>query len=132
VISLDLARRLQAAGAVWTPSTGDRFVVLDRDLDDQVFLVSDMVVEVRDVPMGRLLCFNGTTEWALDSILQREVVWLPREDQLRALLGNAFVSLSSTSEGFEVVVRVDSHEERHIDADPENGYARALLSVLRT
>jgi hypothetical protein len=106
--------------------------VLDRGLDDQVFIVSDMVVEVRDVPMGRLLCFNGTTEWALDSILQREVVWLPREEQLRAVLGRSFVSLSATSDGFEVVVRVDSQEERHVAVDAESAYARALLSVLRT
>ena len=30
-----------------------------------------------------LLRFNGTVEWALDSIQQDEVVWLPSEEQLR-------------------------------------------------
>jgi len=130
VISTDLALRLQAAGVEWTPSTGDRFVMLDRDLDDQVFSISEMVVEVRELPTGKLLCFNGTTEWALDSILQTDVVWLPREDQLRAMLGRAFVSLNATPAGFEVVVSRASGEERHLDVDAEGAYARAVLSVM--
>jgi hypothetical protein len=115
---------------VWTPATGDRFVVLDRDLDDQVFSISDMVVEVRELPTGRLLCFNGTTEWALDSIEQHDALWLPREDQLRAMLGAAFVSLKATSTGFEVVVGGASREVRHLDVDAECAYARAVLSLI--
>jgi hypothetical protein len=130
VISTDLARRLHAAGAEWTPAKGDRFVVLDRDMDDQVFAISDMVVEVRELPTGRLLCFNGTTEWALDSVHQHDVLWLPREDQLRAMLGQAFVSLRATSAGLEVVVDRASGEERHVDVDAECAYARAVLSLI--
>ncbi|MFC5272404.1 hypothetical protein [Brachybacterium sacelli] len=30
--------------------------------------------------------FNGTTEWALDSVEQHEAIWIPREDQLRTAL----------------------------------------------
>src|SRR3954465_8412576 len=119
MISLDLARRIRAAGIPWVPEAGDRFFVPDRDMDDEVFVVSDMVVEVHDLPVGRLLGFNGTTEWALDSILAHEVVWLPREEQLRELLGEAFVSLLATPGGFVVVVDSNGIEERHIDIDAE-------------
>ena len=56
-------------------------------MDDEVFVVSDMTVEVHDFPTGKVIGFNGTTEWALDSLAQGDVVWLPREDQLRELLG---------------------------------------------
>ena len=129
MINLDLALRLRAAGVAWTPAAGDRFVVPDRDMDDEVFVVSDMVVEVHDLPVGRLLGFNGTTEWALDSILAHEVVWLPREDQLRSLLGETFVSLLATPGGFVVVVDRDGVEERHIDIDAECAFARAVLAV---
>ena len=131
MISLDLARRLKESGVTepWRPSAGDRFVVPDRDMDQQVFAVSDMVVEVYDLPTGRLFAFNGTTEWALDAIEQRDVIWLPREDQLRGLLGAAFVALQATPGGFIVVVGRDGAEERHIDLEAENAYARALLSV---
>ena len=113
----------------WTPRDGDRFWVPDRDLDDMVFVVSHMVVEVRDVPTGRLLAFNGTTEWALDSILQQETVWLPREDQLREILGDRFLALTATPGGYVVVVDGPDGEERHIDIDAECAFARAVLAV---
>lgn len=129
MITLDLAQRLRSAGVPWTASNGDRFMVPDRDLDDVVFVVSDMVVEVRDLPMGQLLAFNGTTEWALDSILSREVLWLPREDQLRELLGARFRALLGTPGGYVVVVEHDGEEQRHIDIDTECAYARAVLAL---
>ncbi len=113
----------------WTPRAGDRFVVPDREMDDQVFVVSDMVVEVHELPSGPLLRFNGTTEWALDSIGQHEVLWLPREGQLRELIGNAFRALEATPGGFVVRVERDGREERHIDIDAECALARAALAV---
>ena len=129
MITLELAQRLRSSGVAWVPTPGDRFVVPDRDMDDEVFVVSDMVVEVHDLPVGRLLRFNGTTEWALDSILAHEVIWLPREDQLRTLRGRAFVSLLATPGGFVVVVDHDGQEERHIDIEADCAYARAVLAV---
>jgi hypothetical protein len=130
VISLDLARRLRTAAVTWEPAPGDRFQLPDRDMDDQLFVISDMVVEVRQLPAGPILAFNGTTEWALDSVGQQEVVWLPREDQLRRLLGQAFVSLESTPGGWIVTVDRDGHHERHIDIDVECAYARAVLALV--
>ena len=128
MISLDLARRLRTAGAAWTPAAGDRFAIPDKT-DDDVFTVSEMVVEVHERPTGRHFDFNGTTEWALDSVAQDEVLWLPREDQLRAMLGEAFVSMQATPGGFVVVIDRDGQQERHIDIDAECAYARAVLSL---
>jgi hypothetical protein len=128
VITLELAQQLRDAGLVWEAAPGDRFVVPDRDMDDEVFVVSNMTVEVHDFPSGRVIGFNGTTEWALDSLDQHEVVWLPRETQLRELLGEHFVSLEVRTGGY--AVQLGSSEARHVDIDAERAYARALLAVL--
>jgi hypothetical protein len=134
VISLDLALALQAAGVAWEPAPGDRFMVPDRDLDDVVFVVSDMVVEVRDTSAGPLLAFNGTTEWALDSLAIDSAVWLPREEQLRELLGEVFVSLSrlvggSVPTGYAVTVRDGGSVQRYVEVSADAAYARAVLST---
>lgn len=129
VISVDLARRLKTAGLAWSPSSGDRFHVPDRDLDDTVFVVSEMTIETADLPTGRVVKFNGTTEWALDSIAEDEVVWLPHEAQLRELLGAAFVRLEPVGDGFAVETSGPAGG-RYVDVDPERAYARALLARL--
>jgi hypothetical protein len=127
VISLALARSLRDAGLRWSPVAGDRFVVADRDMDDQVFVLSDMTVEVRTFPTGPVIAFNGTTEWALDSLEAGEAVWLPREDQLRALLGPSFESLEPVP-GPPQGYAVTAAGERHVDVTPEAAYARAVLA----
>ncbi|ONI67034.1 pilus assembly protein CpaE [Kribbella sp. ALI-6-A] len=126
MITVEQAKRLRKAGALWVPGPGDRFVVPDREMDDDVFVVSDMTVEVHDYPGGKVIGFNGTTEWALDSIEQREVIWLPREEQLRTLLGENFVSLEATEGGFTVHTKAGSTTA----ADAEQAYAEALLDLL--
>jgi hypothetical protein len=130
VISLDLARRLHDAGVAWTPGNGDRFWVPDRELDETIFTVSDMVVEVRDHAGGRVLAFNGTTEWALDAIEEHEAVWLPRLDQLLDLLGPRFVSLTARSGGYVVRVQSGGGEEEHVDVGADDAAARAVLGLL--
>ena len=126
MITVEQARRLRKAGALWVPGAGDRFVVPDREMDDDVFVVSDMTVEVHDYPGGKVIGFNGTTEWALDSIEQREVIWLPREEQLRALLGARFQRMEAVPEGFAVVTT----DGTYVSADAEQAYAEALLALL--
>jgi len=86
-----------------------------------------MVVEVRDQPTGRVFAFNGTTEWALDSVDTGAAVWLPALDQLLDQLGERFVSLTARSGGH--VVRLDDGSE-HVDVSPEDAAARALLAAL--
>ncbi len=126
----DLALRLHDAGLTWTPANGDRFWLPDRDLDDAVFTVSDMVVEVRERATGRVLAFNGTTEWALDDVEEAEAVWLPRLDQLLEVLGERFVSLTARSGGHVVRVRSGGGEEEHVDVGATDAVARAVLGLL--
>ena len=127
MITRELAETLAARGLAWEPASGDRVVVPELDLDDGVFVVGGMSIEVANLEFGAEMRFNGTVEWALDSIAQAEVIWLPREDQLRAALGERFVRLESVTGGYAVVL---TGEERHVDIDVERAYARALLSVL--
>jgi hypothetical protein len=138
MITVDLAARLRAAGLTWTPAPGDRFVMADpavrvgAGLDD-VFVVSHMTVDVADTPGGPHIRFNGTTEWALDSVEKDQVLWLPGEGQLRELLGPALRRLEAVPGGFVVAVAPagpGDAEQRHIDLDAECAYARALLAVL--
>ena len=128
VIPLELALRLRDAGVRWDPTPGDAFMVPDHDLDEQVFILSDMVIQRLEVPDGPpILAFNGTTEWALDSLEATEALWVPREDQLRALIGPEFVSLERVPgppEGYAVTVAT----ERYVDVTPETAYARAVLA----
>jgi hypothetical protein len=130
VITLELAERLRDAGLEWDPVAGDRFVVPERGIDDDVFVVSDMTVEVHDFPSGKVIGFNGTVEWALDSIEHHEVVWLPRESQLRELLGESFVRLEAVPPGAVVEIETATGPQRHADVEPERAYARALLATL--
>lgn len=130
MISVELAGRLRSAGLTWTPAPGDRFVIADRDMDDEVFVVSELTIDVHDAPTGRLFRFNGTTEWALDSVEQDAVLWLPHEGQLRAALGARFRALEPVGDGFAVVVDGPGGEQRHLDVDAERAYARAVLAVL--
>jgi hypothetical protein len=127
MISIELARALRDAGLPWTPSSGDQFVIPDRDLDGQVFAISEMTIGTRSTPSGRVLAFNGTVEWALDSIMQREVVWLPSEGQLRDLLGSRFIALERDDGLLRCVVDFDGHRMEYRDANAANAYGRALL-----
>ena len=58
-------------------------------------------------------------------------MWLPREDQLRDLLGESFVSLEQLEGGYAVSARGrDGAVGRHADIDAERAYARAVLAQL--
>lgn len=92
-MSTELARALRTAGLRWKPTDGDRFCIESGAFDGEVFTISEMTVEVHDYPAGRILGFNGTTEWALDSVDLSNTLWLPREDQLRRLLRGGFGAL---------------------------------------
>ena len=126
MLSVHLAKRLRAAGLPWAPARGDRFVVPDRGMDDEVFVLSDMTVELHDMPYGRVVGFNGTVEWSLDSVRIGEVLWLPSEGQLRDRLGEDFDRLERGADGFSVVVG----EQRFSHADAECAYAEAVLTLL--
>ncbi len=130
MIPLHLATRLRDAGLVWKPAPGDRFAIPDRDLDEDVFVLSNMTIEVHTLPEGRVIGFNGTTEWAMDDVELDEALWLPREDQLRDLLGGTLRALRRTGAGWDVDVTLLGEDRTFTAPTPEEAYAAALLHLL--
>ena len=130
MISVQVAQQLKDAGLAWKPGPGDRFAIPDRDLDDEVFVLSNMTIEVYTVPEGRVIGFNGTTEWAMDDVEIDEALWLPREDQLRELLGGTFRTLRRTPAGYDVETSLLGEERVFTGPSPEQAYAAALLHLL--
>jgi hypothetical protein len=130
MISTDLALSLRDAGLSWRPRSGDRFQLDEPEFDADVFTVSEMTIEPREYPTGRILAFNGTTEWALDSVALEDALWLPHESQLRELLGRTFRALRRLPDSFEVEVEVDGASRRFEHPEPADAYALALLDLL--
>ncbi len=130
MIPIELARELRDAGLVWHPADGDRFFLPDREMDDSVFTISEMVVEVKTAPVGSIIAFNGTTEWALDAIEQAEAIWIPREHQLREALGDAMLSLVRLDDGWRCTTRIGGHLVESTGESAELAYATALLRLL--
>ncbi|MCT9820668.1 pilus assembly protein CpaE [Microbacterium sp. W1N] len=131
MISTDLALDLRAAGLVWHPASGDRFQLDEPEFDADVFTVSEMTIEARTYPTGTILAFNGTTEWALDSVALEDALWLPREDQLRELLRSAFRSLTRLTDTHRVEIEFAGERITTEHPQPEDAYGLALLAVLR-
>jgi len=134
MISTALAAALRDAGLTWAPVSGDAFQINGADFEGDVFTVSDMTIEAHAYPGGTVLGFNGTTEWALDSVSLEDALWLPREDQLRDALAGLFVSLTReiTDEraSYVVTTGVGDAEARSVSDDPAEAYGLALLAVL--
>ena len=130
MISHALAERLRAAIA-WAPSPGDRFVIPNKEMDDEVFHVAEMTIEVHTHHGAETVKFNGTTEWALDSVALDDALWLPREDQLRELLRGAFRSLVRLADTYRVEIVFAGEVASFEHPQPEDAYALALLHVLR-
>lgn len=132
MISTELARALRDSGLVWHPASGDAFRIDRPEVDSDVFTVSDMTVEAHEFPTGTVLGFNGTTEWALDSISLEESVWLPREDQLRDMLRATFRTLTREVESplYRVDAVIDGEAVSFTGADAADAYGRALLSLI--
>jgi hypothetical protein len=131
VIPLDLAIRLRVAGLAWKPAAGDRFAIPDRDLDDDVFVLSNMTIEVHELPEGQIIGFNGTTEWALDDVEKDEAIWLPREDQLRELLGGTFRRLERDAAGYRVTTEVLGATHEFAAPNAAEAYGEALLHLIQ-
>ena len=131
MISRPLALRLREAGLVWRPSSGDRFQLLAQDMEGvgtEAFTVSDMTIEPYAFPSGTVLGFNGTTEWALDSLGVEDALWLPREDQLRAALKGTFVSLERDGDDWRVTCVFRGDRATFTADSPEDAYGMAVLA----
>jgi hypothetical protein len=130
VISVETARLLRDAGVRWQPGSGDRFVVVDRGMDADVFVLSEMTVEVHRLGDRKVIGFNGTTEWALDSVDDRDALWLPRENQLRELLAGTFRELRRVDGEWQVALEVNGEPATVRHSDAEEAYALALLQLV--
>ena len=142
VISTALARELRQAGLAWTPVSGDSFQITPAngsaaDFEGDVFTVSDMTIEAHHFPSGTVLGFNGTTEWALDSVALDEALWMPREDQLRELLRGTFRGLVRTTAesgrvSYTVTAAIDGADAAFTSDDPSEAYGLAVLALIRS
>jgi hypothetical protein len=130
MISVELARRLRDTGLEWRPARYDVFFIPDRNLDDRVFVLADMMIDVQPLAGEAAITFNGAVEWSLDSILHGHVVWLPTEAQLRSLIGERLVALTRDSGEYICAVDIGDKIAEYRDGGASNAYGEAALALL--
>lgn len=138
MIALDTARQLKQAGLKWMAARHDFFAIPESGLDEHVFVISDMTIAVEMYGDYPVVTFNGASEWALDYVTLREVVWLPREDQLRRAVEirlfmqpEAGFTLLSTRSGYQLNVTTGGQQLTFTGENASEVYARALLYLLQ-
>jgi hypothetical protein len=137
VISLDVAIKLKACGLVWEPSLHDFFAIPESELDNRIFVVSDMMIDIQQLFGHQVITFNGAVEWSLDNIMMADAVWMPTESQLRELIQGRLLnetdqSIQLLGQGSKYRCRVTSGELTAIfeAADASDAYGSALLQFL--
>lgn len=138
MITLALAQKLKDAGLVWRTSVHDFFAIPDRDMDNRVFVLSDMMVTMELLRGWPAVVFHGTSEWALDYLLTHEAVWLPTESQLREQLevelaaqNGRFHKLVRHDDGYVCEVSVNEEQMVFAAVSPSEAYGLALLNLLQ-
>ena len=138
MISLAAARNLQKAGLSWTPALHDFFGVPDRGMDDRVFVISDISVDIELLKGQSVVTFNGTAEWALDYEMVAELVWLPTEAQLRQALEHSLqaepqprLKLVCAPEGYLCEIPLRGQNLTFRASEAGEAYGAALLYVLQ-
>ena len=139
MISLPLARALKRAGLRWQPGINDFFAIPDRQMDDRLFVISDMMAHMELVQGWPMVAFHGASEWALDYILTTEVVWMPTETQLRALieeyiLGEEEIHLHLALQAngrYLCAIRYRGEEIRDEEQEASDAYGQVLLALLQ-
>ncbi len=135
MLDLDLALQLKQAGLQWQPAERDVFVLPDSELG--VFVVSDRTTLIQQINGQWMVTFHGVVEWALDSVLLADVVWLPTETQLREAiqlrLGGAqpVVTLRWSNAGYRCTLHHLDEEQHFEQPTAEGTYAQALLFLLQ-
>jgi hypothetical protein len=137
MIALSLARELKRSGLAWTPTACDFFGIPDRGLDDKVFVISDMLVNLALIGNEAAVTFQGSVEWALDYLVVSELVWLPTEAQLREQIEQYLpgepqpvVRLSRTTVGYTCEIRYRGEHLAFEAFGASEAYAEALRYVL--
>jgi len=137
MISLQLARQLKDAGLQWQPAMNDFFAIPDRGLDEHVFVISDMLATLETLQGQEVVAFQGASEWALDDLATGELIWLPREDQIRQLLEAALLErgllalhMESDLEGCRCTIRYRNQPLTFRARQADEAYAAALIHLL--
>ncbi len=137
MISLETARQLKAAGMQWQPRLNDYFAIPDRGMDERIFVISDLLATVEMLRGRRVVAFQGASEWALDNLVLEEVIWMPREDQLRLLLESALIEtgrpelrLDGGLGGYTCTIQPAGRAYTFQSRLAEEAYAAALLHLL--
>jgi hypothetical protein len=138
MLSVSTASALRAAGLDWTPRTLDFFAIPAPGFEDQVFVINNMTIMAEPISGRLAITFHGSVEWALDHLWAGEVVWIPREDQLREMLEERLAGepepalvFSTTQLGYRCDIRFRGQKHRFEEFNPAEAYAAALLHVLR-
>jgi hypothetical protein len=138
MISLAKAIALKQVGLEWRPYTNDFFAIPERDLDDRIFVISDMLAMVDVIQNMQFISFQGASEWALDSLVTEETVWMPRDDQLlsaleAALISKGYYSLFLKSDIVGYVLQIQTGGEKIVFSGKRVSevYADALLDILK-
>lgn len=135
MISLPLAQQLKSADLHWQPRTHDFFAIPDRDMDDRIFVLSDMMAYLAMLRGQPVIAFAGATEWALDHIWLEEVIWMPTEAQLRQEIADRLptqqnLSLSRTSNGYQCQITLHKQNLAFAAVTASDAYGQALLFLI--
>lgn len=138
MLTTGTAQELREAGVRWVPQTLDFFVVPVPGLENQVFVISDMAILAEALHGHQAITFHGSVEWSLDHVWVGEALWLPREEQLRALLaaelsrrGDWRLALEFDAGGCQCTMELGQTGERFTGQDASECLAAALLHCLR-
>jgi hypothetical protein len=136
MISLELAQELRDAGLAWQPAERDTFGLPDRDMDEQVFVVSPLPALIQRVNGHPVVAFQASAEWALDYVMLAEAIWLPSEAQLRERLSadlgpGSPLRLDRSDAGYSCTIGIDGARVSFDGPDAAAAYGAALLALLR-
>lgn len=138
MISLSLAMELKQAGLNWNPELHDFFAIPQPDLENRLFVLSDMTIDIQQIFGWEAITFNGAMEWSLDYIMTAEVVWVPTESQLREMLQERLlaeeqpaVQLVSAISGYHCQITYDGDLYEFEAATASDAYGQALLFLLQ-
>ena len=139
MVSLTTAKALREAGLAWTPQNLDFFAIPLPEFEGQVFAINDMTIMAGTLYGEPAITFHGSVEWALDHLWLGEVIWLPREEQLRELLEERLLgeqqpalTLETSRYGYRCTVAWREELLTFEAFEASEAYAAALLHTLLT
>lgn len=137
MLSLTTAKALREAGLAWNPQNLDFFAIPMPEFEGQIFAINDMTILAEALYGQPAITFHGTVEWALDHLWQGEVIWLPREDQLRELLEERLLgeqqpalTLETSRYGYRCTMAWRDDVRSFEAFEAGEAYATALLHLL--